>query len=101
MRAKETQTRRDELERIAASTGRSWADELRSRLRSDGGRDIGMWPGTLSEARTLFANALAKSSTPDPTEGEREELVRAVYASARRTWLRRRRELGQMDEGDD
>jgi hypothetical protein len=85
----------------AQAAGRSWADTVRVDLEADG-RDVGMWPGTLSEARTLALRIIDKHRTPDE---EHEEVARAVYAAARTSWnagrgARRKRHIGE-DPTDD
>ncbi len=66
----------------AQAAGKSWADAVRIGLEADG-RDVGMWPGTLSEARTLAIRIIGEHMTPDDAH---EEVARAVYAAARSSW---------------
>lgn len=68
-----------DLERLAATAGRAWAEEVRDRLRGEGRAAVGMWPGTLTEARGLV-DGLATS------RDDRERLSRLLYAAARRRW---------------
>ena len=76
------------IARAAQAAGRSWADDVRISLRADG-RDVGMWPGTLSEARALAARISGKHT---PTPEEQEQIARAVYAAARSFWNANRSE---------
>jgi len=66
----------------AQAAGKSWADAVRIGLEADG-RDVGMWPGTLSEARALAVRIIGEHATPDD---EHEAIARAVYAAARSCW---------------
>lgn len=71
----------------AASTdGSSWADAVRERLRTEGRRVTGMWPGTFSEARVRAGRLLASElGQPAPRE-VREQVARELYAAARQDW---------------
>lgn len=69
--------------------GVAWANDVLATLEAEGRPASGMWPGTLSEARTLVArDANARGGSYD-RQGD-EDKVRAVYAAARDCWNRRR-----------
>jgi hypothetical protein len=68
-----------DLDQLAEAAGRTWAEEVRDRLRGDGRPAVGMWPGTLTEARGL-ADGVCTS------RDDRERVAKVVYAAARRRW---------------
>ncbi len=72
----------DAIALAAQAAGKSWANAVRTGLQADG-RDEGMWPGTLSEARALAARIIGEHKTP---EDAHEDVARAVYAAARSSW---------------
>jgi hypothetical protein len=75
----------------ATSAGENWARELRATLLVERRRTSGGWPGTMTEARARVAAAVLPWSVPrgesPPTEAERENAARLLYASARSAWL--------------
>ena len=83
----------------AKAAGKSWAVAVRAGFHADG-RDVGMWPGTLSEARALAARIVGEYKTP---EEEHEAVARTVYAAARSSWNagQRSRRGGLEDPTDD
>jgi hypothetical protein len=62
------------------------------------GRDVGMWPGTLSEARALAIHVIGGNT---PTHEEREQVARTVYAAARSSWNANRSSRGDDDDDTD
>jgi hypothetical protein len=71
---------------LVAEVARGWVEELAARLTSSGRRLEGGWPGTISEARNLLTRRLAVGKVVlDRTD--RERMARAVYDSARSSWL--------------
>ena len=88
----------------ADEVGRQWAQSLRSKLKTEGRRIVGGWPGTLSEARYHVSVHCAAGAEPDAAGAsdpdEREGLARAVYARARREWLSLAARGGDTDEAD-
>ncbi|MEM1418116.1 MAG: hypothetical protein AAGH15_24690 [Myxococcota bacterium] len=69
--------------------GVAWANDVLSGLEAEGRPASGMWPGTLSEARSLLARAASAAGGSYDRRND-EEQVRAVYAAARDCWNRRR-----------
>ena len=65
-------------------------------LEADG-RDVGMWPGTVSEARALAVRIIDEHRTP---EDAHEEVARAVYAAARNSWNAERKARRGRRGGD-
>lgn len=85
----------DAVALAAQAAGKSWADAVRLGFQADG-RDVGMWPGTLSEARALAARIVGEHRMP---EEEHEAVARAVYAAARNSWnASQRSRRGAPDE---
>ena len=76
-----------ELDELAHDTGRRWADSVIRELRSQGRAVIGMWPGTLSEARGRSVRALSTTGGTPVDRSDREQLARALYDTARNRWL--------------
>ena len=79
-----------QLLRLAAAEGRIWAQEVRNNVRKELRRAAGGWPGTVSEARARLAEfvlpQLSRQGSAATSE-DRERAARALYDSARRTWL--------------
>jgi hypothetical protein len=84
----------DSVAIAAQAAGSSWADGVRVDLKASG-RDVGMWPGTLSEARALAGRVIGDQTR---TQAEREEIARAVYAAARSSWNANRNTQRDNDE---
>lgn len=75
------------LAKRASSAGKSWAKDVRVALQRDGRRPVGMWPGTLTEARALAEAVIGSAACSPSSREEREEVARQLYAAARRSWL--------------
>ena len=79
------------LEPGAAALGAQWTRSYCDRLREQGRRIAGGWPGTLSEARarvhTYWGAELRPLGMSELTSEEREKVARLAYAHARRAWL--------------
>jgi hypothetical protein len=69
------------LEHMARDIGRRWGLRMRAEQLAPGD-NVGNWPGTLDQARTLVDSALQQ---PLPHE-ERELLAMLVERGARRAW---------------
>lgn len=78
------------LVKRASTAGKTWAGEVRDALQRDGRRAIGMWPGTLTEARALAELVIGSAPSGAASREEREEVARTLYAAARRSWLESR-----------
>ena len=77
------------LENEAVVVGRAWAASCSERLRREGRRAAGGWPGTLSEARTQLAAHVLAHLGPEVvlSYDDIERLVKAIYSAARGGWL--------------
>ncbi len=80
-----TSTNLESLRELAGDVGRSWAKDVRDELEAGGRRAVGMWPGTLSEARGRAARLIAESPKTVSTE-DRTEIARFLYDAARKRW---------------
>jgi len=79
-----------QLLRLAAAEGQLWAQEVRNNVRKELRRAAGGWPGTVSEARARLAEFVLPQLNRQgaaATSEDRERAARALYDSARRTWL--------------
>jgi hypothetical protein len=92
----------DRMHQLALTMGRSWADDVRVELERQGRRAVGMWPGTVSEARALATKLIQESFEGTETPELRERVAREVYAAARRGWGRwREPDEDEGAEGDE
>ncbi len=80
------ESRVEEVMAMATADGSDWADAVRGRLRAEGRRISGMWPGTLGEARVRARRILARALDEAAPRDVREQVARALYAAARRDW---------------
>ncbi|MDD9938717.1 MAG: hypothetical protein OXT09_34215 [Myxococcales bacterium] len=78
---------KSDLQNVAAAAGSEWATSVRDALEAEGRRPVGLWPGTLTEARTRAVRLIAHMQLPVGAGPEREQVARTLYDAARNSWL--------------
>jgi hypothetical protein len=73
---------RDSLAERASQIGEAWAEAFLRDLRANDRAPIGLWPGTMSEARSRVVAQLAIVLAPERLD----ELARVTNLAARHRW---------------
>ena len=96
--------RRVLLQEAAIAAGRSWFDSWRVDLSGEGRAIEGGFPGTIREARSRVAPAVAialsQKRLPRVTDEELGRAMRTTYDEARRVWLASPDRRRDADPGD-
>lgn len=71
---------------VSTALGEAWARDVTSALRAQTRSIIGAWPGTLREARLRVLAGLPDVRRSAFDRAALDELARAVYNAARRSW---------------
>ena len=84
----ESQTEQStQVQDAASAAGNEWATSVRDALEAEGRRPVGLWPGTVTEARTRAIRLIAHMNLNGASGNQREEIARTLYDAARNSWL--------------
>jgi hypothetical protein len=76
-----------QVQDAASAAGAEWAIAVRDALEAEGRRPVGLWPGTLTEARTRAVRLIHVMKLAPASGEQREVITRTLYDAARTSWL--------------